>query len=200
MALWSAALFGHYKPRYYLRSRTTGLTVGAYVERPPEVWDDRTLFLHPVTGWEQRAEPGDIIAVRPYAEHDRWTETERKQFLIVTLDDFEPGQLIGLIEPQWDTDSYPVPDEKQIKALQARGEVAELYPARYIRKRRFHVTLDDLRDRGVDIDRMLNKELFYSPDLDPIPKLKCFDKLNKQYSSQFYGFNLLAPIKIEKVK
>jgi len=167
MALWSAALFGHYKPK--------------------------------VTGWERRAEPGDIIAVRPFAEHGRWTETERKEFLIITLDDFELPQLMGLTESQWDTDSYPVLDEKHVKDLKARGETVELFPALYFKKRRFHITLDDLRDRGVDIDRMLNKELHYNPDLDPVTKIKCYDKLNKRYARKADGFNLLAPRLIGKV-
>lgn len=166
MALWSVALFGHYKPKE--------------------------------EGWERRAEPGDIIAVRPYLERGRWTDTERRQFLIVTLDDFDDLQLGGLIEPQWDTDSYPIIPADILEKIKAMGEVINLYPQRNIKKRRFHLTLDDLRDMGVDIDRMLNKELFYSPDLNPIKKIKCHDKLHGRYAKTSDGFNLLAPKKIGK--
>lgn len=199
MALWSAALFGHYKPRWYLRDRKTGLLVSAHVERPAAVRDNKALFLHPVEGWEFRAEPGDIIAVRPYEERDRWTDTERKQFLIVTLGDFELLHLGGLMECQWDTDSYPVFDKTTLEGLLKKEGYVNLHPQRHIKKRRFHVQLDDLRDMGVDIDRMLNKELRYNPDLDPIVRTRCFDKLNARYARRADGFNLLPPRRIDKV-
>lgn len=198
MALWSAALFGHYKPRYYLRDKLTGLIRSAHVELPP-IFDASKQFLHLCDGWKRRAEPGDIIAVRPYAEHDRWTDTERKQFLIVTLDDFDLTQLAGIVEPNWDTESYPVVPQDEINRLMQRGERVELMPQRHIKKRRFHITLDDLRDRGVDIDRMLNKELRYDPDLEPIKKIKCYDKLNDRYARKDDGFNLLPPVKVGRI-
>ena len=59
--------------------------------------------------------------------------------------------------------------------------------------------MDDLRDRGVDIDRMLNKELRYNPDLEPIKKIKCYDKLNTRYARRSDGFNILAPVKVGKI-
>lgn len=199
MTLWSAALFGHYKPRWYLMDRKTGLLVSAHVERPAVVWNDKALYLYPVVDWKFRAEPGDIIAVRPYEERDRWTDTERKQFLIVTLDDFELGQLAGAVEPQWDTDSYPDVPPDIVKGMIDKGETVILHPTRHIKKRRFHLTLDDLRDRGVDIDRMLNKELRYDPDLEPFAKIKCYDKLNDRYVRKADGFNLLPARRIGKV-
>lgn len=199
MALWSAALFGHYKPRYYLRDRRSGLILSAHVAEPAAVWNPAEVFLHPVDGWEYRAEPGDIIAVRPHEERDRWTDLERKQFLIVTLDDFEEANLGGLVEPRWDTDSYPQIPEDAIKKLVAEGKAADLRPAKHIKKRRFHLTLDDLRDHGVDIDRMLNKELRYDPDLEPFARPKCYDKLNDRYARKADGFNPLAPRRIGKV-
>ena len=199
MALWSAALFGHYKPRWYLQDRKTGLIVSAHIEQPAAVWDDKTLYLYPVNGWEFRAEPGDIIAVRPYEERSRWTDVERKQFLIITLDDFELEQLAGAVEPQWDTNSYQDIPAQTIRALVDKGETINLHPTRHIKKRRFHLTLDDLRDRGVDIDRMLNKELRYDPDLEPFAKIKCYDKLNERYARKTDGFNLLPPRRIGKV-
>ena len=167
MTLWSAALFGHYKPK--------------------------------ALGWERRAEPGDIIAVRPYSEHGRWTPTERREFLIVTIDDFDLEQLSGLFEPQWDTNSYPAVPDEHISNLKSKGIVEEISPSLYTKKRRYHITLDDLRDHGVDIDKMLNKELKYSPDLSVIKKIKCHDKLNKRYAKKTDGFNLLAPLKIGKM-
>ena len=198
MALWSAALFGHYKPRYYLRDKLTGLIRSAHVERP-EAFDNGKQFLHPCEGWERRAEPGDIIAVRPYEQRDRWTDTERKQFLIVTLDDLDPAQLDGLVEPQWDTDSYPVVENSEIENLKQCGEIVSIMPSRHIKKRRFHITMDDLRDRKVDVDRMLNKELRYEPDLEPFVKIKCYDKLNDRYARKADGLKTLAPRRIGKI-
>ena len=53
--------------------------------------------------------------------------------------------------------------------------------------------------KGVDIARMLNKELRYDPDLEPFVKIKCFDKLNSRYARKTDGFNLLASKMIGKV-
>ena len=164
MTLWSAALFGHYKPK--------------------------------VDGWERRAEPGDIIAVRPYSEHSFWTPTERREFLIVTIDDFDLSQTSGLLEPEWDTNSFPILPDDEVNRLRSKGERVELHPSKYIRKRRFHVNIDDLRDLGVDIDRMLNKEIQYTPEIDPINKTKSYDKLKKRYARKIDGFNLLPPITV----
>ena len=191
MTLWSAALFGHYKPKFYLRDRKAGFVVSAHIDRP-STWDDGTLFLHPVEGWECRAEPGDIISVRPYDERGRWTDTERRQFLIVTLDDFDQEHLDGLIEFYWDINTYPVISESKKKKILDSGKPFELLPEKFIKKRRFHITLDDLNDNGVDIDRMLNKELRYDPDIEPIAKIKCHDKMHDRYAKHSDGFNLLA--------
>lgn len=157
MALWSAALFGHYKPKKF--------------------------------GWECRAEPGDIIAVRPISEHSLWTDTERREFLIVMLDDFEIDQLQGIVEPKWDTDSYPV-----ASGLIKIGKKIELYPSRHLKKRRFQITLDDLRDRGVDLDKMLNKNLLYNPEIGSIKKTTCHDKLKVRYALGADGFKTIKPL------
>lgn len=167
MALWSAALFGHYKPKDF--------------------------------GWERRAEPGDIIAIRPYSEHSRWTPLERKHFLIVTLDDIERQQLEGTTEPQWDIESYPEVSEEAVQGLIKDKKTEYLHPQRYIKKRRFHITLDDLRDIGVDIDLMLDKEKLYCPEIDPINKVKFYDKLNNRYTRETDGLNVLAPKVIGKL-
>lgn len=167
MTLWSAALFGHYKPKEY--------------------------------GWERRAEPGDIIAVRPISEHSRWTDTERREFLIVMLDDFERDHLGGLTEAQWDTDSYPVVPDDAIADLIKKGERMELYPGQHLKKRRFQITLDDLRDRGVAIDKMLDKNLHYNPEIEPIKKITCHDKLKTRYALASDGFKPIKPIIVGKV-
>lgn len=162
MTLWSAALFGHYKPK--------------------------------VDGWERRAKPGDIVAVRPYSEHGFWTPTERREFLIVTIAAFDLVQLGGLIEPEWDTNSYPVIPNDEIERLRRKREIIELHPSRYLKKRRFHITLDDLRDLKVDIDKMLNKDVEFTPDIDPINKKKVYDKLKGKYAQKSDGFNIIKPL------
>lgn len=159
--LWSAALFGHHKPRE--------------------------------SGWERRAMPGDVIAVRPMDHHLKWTPVERAQFLIVTLDDFEEGQLEGLVEPRWDTDSYQLIPDSDLKKLKP-GEVVHLFPALYHNKRRFHVPLDDLRDLGVDIDSMLDPAWRYTPEINPLPMRRVYDKHKDRYALRTDGFNLIQPV------
>lgn len=166
MALWSVALFGHYKPK--------------------------------VEGWERRAEPGDIIAFRPISEHGFWTPTERREFLIVTLDDIEIEHLEGLKECHWDTDSYQIPEGLEARLI-AEGVHDTILPSRYFKKRRFQITLDDLRDRGVDIDKMLNKELFYNPEIETIKRVKCYDKMKKGYAAKSDKHKLMDLKKIGKL-
>lgn len=127
-----------------------------------------------VSGWERRAQPGDIIAVRPIGEHNRWTETEKREFLIVIIDDFEFPQIGGLLEPLWDPDSFPV------------------IP---LKKRRFNIPLSDLEEMGVDLPRMLDRNEVYSPSIAPIKKIQVYDKLKKRKASKDDHFNLINLIK-----
>lgn len=127
MDRWSVALFGHHKHRYELREKEAILkrmpmgnnyrgvmqhrdelvhkVVGRFVEMPTGFNEDK-LFVYHVTGWEKRAVPGDVVAIRPWSERGRWTPHERHRFLIVTIDGPRQNQLAGLIEPVFDLNSY----------------------------------------------------------------------------------------------
>jgi len=199
MAKWSVALFGHYKPRYYLRERVSGVLVTDYIEKPTEAyWDEEKYYVYDVQGWEKRAEPGDIIAARPLTEHHIWSDVERKQFLIVIIDDLELEQLEGLTEPFWDTTSYPVVTDERIQELINRDEVGELLPTVYHKKRRFNIPLNDLEAMGVEKEKMLDKKVLYSPKLDAIKKVDCYDKMKQQKATASTGFNMIEPIRIGK--
>lgn len=202
MAKWSVALFGHHKPRFYLRERKSGLLVTDFVEKPEEAfWDEEKYYLYDVHGWERRAEAGDIIAVKPFKDHKTWTDNERKQFLIVTLDDFELEQLAGVTEPYWDTSTYPEITEEILEKSVKLLETLEIpTPAQYHKKRRFNIPLNDLQDMGVDLTKMLDKKVFYSPELDIIKKTGCFDKMKKEKAKDTDGFNLIEPKKYMRVK
>lgn len=197
MAQWSAALFGHYKPRYYLRERKSGLLMMDFVDLPSETfWDEEKYYVYPVQGWERRAEPGDIVAVRPIAEANRWTDTERKLFLIVELDDFEPEQLAGVTEPHWDTTAYPVIPNEVLTKMEQTGEVVDLFPSQYHKKRRFNVPLSDLSAMGVDTAKMLDKNVLYTPKMDTIKRIGCFDKMKQRKAAATDNFRLIEPVKI----
>jgi hypothetical protein len=103
---WSVALFGHYKPRFYLQDKITGKTVDTLIEEPID-FDSDKYKLHIVSGWEKRCEPGDIVAFRPVDEEHKWTPKERSSFLIVTIYDVTIEQISGgLVEPYWNINSY----------------------------------------------------------------------------------------------
>lgn len=107
MGTYSVALFGHFKPRFYLQDKTTGITVKAFFNEPTD-FDIYKFRVHSVDGWEKRCVPGDIIDFKPLDEADKWTRKERSAFLIVTIDGVTREQLEGgLIEPEWDLESYP---------------------------------------------------------------------------------------------
>jgi len=140
MAKWSVALFGHYKPEYYIirnelwiQKIPYGVWVGGKYEiRIQEVRHDKRMvasfladefveetdhfrvgdstflkadhYLHPCEGRIKRAIPGDVIAAKPVGQP--WTSTEKKQFLILDIDDLEPAQSEAICEPEMDLDSY----------------------------------------------------------------------------------------------
>lgn len=103
--IFSVALFGHYKPRYYLMDRKTNLIVHQIVDDPGDFSRDPNYYVYEVQGWEKRAEPGDVIAIKPAGS--LWTPLEYKQFLIIEIDGLESlQQEEALKEPKWDINSY----------------------------------------------------------------------------------------------
>jgi len=72
-------------------------------------------------GCERRAQPGDMIAFKPFEREDTWTPTERKEFLIVTMEGPTKSQMDALCEVYWDLDSYnkysPYSMDDFVKAL-----------------------------------------------------------------------------------
>lgn len=207
---FSVALFGHEKPRYYLRSRKTGEIIHQLVEDPGDFSKDTEYYVYECQGWERRAAPGDIIAVRPLGQ--QFSAIERKAFLIVELDGIELNQIGGVEEPEWDLTSYElykplslndwyalmwskadiaVNREKALKLLDENKEkwYAEYlvglkercrYPREHLKKRRFGVQQNDLETLGVDLELMLDPQVTYSPNIT-VEKDACFDKLNTTY-------------------
>ena len=118
---------------------------------------------------------------------DSWTETEKKLFLIITLDNLEESQANALCESLWDTDSYKISTEFP-------KEPEELYPTIHLKKRRFHIPMNDLKSLGVDEGEMLCPNCIYVPEIRDIQKLECFDKLNSRYVLGTDGLNTISPI------
>ena len=241
MAKWTAALFGHHKPRfelreieysdhypivsygyhgnpyYYLASSFTEVgrgyagtgyhemtkdpklagsvkiqkTISRHVEEPTN-FDNGRYFIYNVVGWEKRACPGDIIALKPFGQD--WTPKEKMEFLPITLDNIEPEQLPGICEPVWDTNDYKYVDPKTIK------EQIELFPQSHLKKRRFNIPIEDLKSFGVDEAKMLDKQLHYAPKIKSIGKLECFDKLNDRYISLEDNLKTIEPIIVKPSK
>lgn len=217
MGTFSVALFGHYKPRFYLQNKKSGITVQTFVEEPID-FDASKYKLHHCSGWEKRCEPGDIVAFRPIEDADKWTPKERSAFLIVTIDGVTQQQLEGgLTEANWDINSYKefnpmnpstfdsfMQENEKVQLLRRRthknlwstftskqkdnayakyvdNEKRECeYPTDYIKKRRMQISLDMLELANVDLEQMLNPNLFYNPRIDYFTKTDCFDKLNSQ--------------------
>jgi len=102
---WSVALFGHYKPKYYLVEKSTGNILNNYLLDPPKINVDK-YFLYEVKGNEKRCFPGDIVAWKPFSDEHKWTEKERQEFLIITIDGPTKEQIVALTEPYWDIASY----------------------------------------------------------------------------------------------
>jgi hypothetical protein len=99
MAKWTVALFGHFK------------------EIPLEV-DDPVEYAAAI----KRAQPGDVIAFKPWDERNKWTPNERAEFLIVTIDGLTEEQMNGLVEQEWDLTSY----EKMKTQVTYEAEIADI--------------------------------------------------------------------------
>lgn len=67
------------------------------------------------------------------------------------------------------------------------------FPQDYLKKRRFCLALDCLEALGVDLKRMLDKELLYKPDLPFIPITLCFDKLRQRSVEASDGLRPIQP-------
>jgi len=175
-------------------------TVSRHMELPVG-FDEETYWIYNVDGWEKRAEPGDVIAYKGYRSQkgivgyskfheygrDTWTEKDRKEFLIVTLDNLEYAQMPALCEPMWDLDSYKIPAEYP-------EEPEELYPTKHLKKRRYHIPMNDLKQLGVDEARMTDKQVEYMPELRDIQKVESYDKLNERYILEADELHLIQPV------
>jgi len=161
-------------------------------------------------GWEKRAMPGDVIAYKPIDQEDRWTPTERAEFLIVTIDGPSQAQMEALCEPFWDTSSYhpyePLSyddfvlsfvDSRIIDKSSAYAKYLEMMlensrlPTTYLKKRRFNIPLETLKSAGVDEVKMLDRELLYSPKLPTLPYTESFDKMKSRNVQVSDGLNLI---------
>lgn len=160
-------------------------TVSRHVDVPTN-FDDKKYFIYNVLGWEQRAQPGDIISFK--SDGQIWTLTEQKEFLTVTLDNLEKSQMEALCEELWDITDYPTMDNEGI------DEQKELYPLSHLKKRRFNLPVNDLKNLGIDETQMLDKEIVYSPNIRDIDKLEAFDKLNDRYVSPEDQLQLIKPV------
>ena len=131
--------------------------------------------------------------------HEVWTPNEKSVCLRVLMDvDNGVEGIHAAIEPEWDIESYSLvpegvdvfsaPDKDREKNL-----VAFRNPQLPWRKRRFNLPLDVLRDMGVDIDKMKNRDVEYTPELDPINITKTQDKLKQRAASETDGFNRIKP-------
>lgn len=241
MAKWSVALFGHLKPKFYIQTKDTGITVARTSEEPdydPDIqcwvigvdtFPITDFKLHQVDGWAKRAEPGDIIAFKPWPERFKWTENETKEFLIVELH-IPSGQQKreALCECEYDLNTYPEYDPPTfddwhsalyLRATRAKNkeiamrkyqrmtdkqkkdkydfdiemmQMGAAYPKGYNKKRRFKFTLQDLEAEGIDVGRMLDRDLIY----DPRPRLQHLigvDKLKIRKVQPTDGLNLIPP-------
>ena len=117
---YSFALFGHYKPNWSMIEIEYDTLVATFVDEPKwdagqKAWiDGKIVFpehvyrLHQWIGNERRAVPGDVIACKEAPAF--WTATERKEFLIIEIDNLTFIQANALCEMEWDLNSYNLYD------------------------------------------------------------------------------------------
>jgi hypothetical protein len=111
---WSVALFGHEKYNWILFETEYNVSVARFVN-PPEVVEKGWLVdgqfmpssvydLREMKDNIRRAKPGYVIGYKPYGQD--WTDTEKKEFLIVTIDGLTISQIAAMCEPEFDLNSY----------------------------------------------------------------------------------------------
>jgi hypothetical protein len=154
---------------------------------------------------------------------DIWGTEERKEFLLVDIDGPTREQLAGFVEPHWDLSSYPKfepMDRTQfeydlVSEYYRRGgalrqinpdEIEEMWmeyirslarycsiPATHLKKRRMCVQLDVLESKGVDLEKMLDRNLTYVPDVE-ITLTDCWDKMKVRKIDNSDKLRLIEPI------
>jgi len=186
-------------------------------------------FLYECTGRQQRAIPGDVIAVKPVGQ--AWTSHEKKEFLMIDIDDLEQSQVAAICESEMDLDSYKLyaPMEygvwlsmMQLKNLSKVDSVkadalltknSELWYPEYLlerqesssmpkdhwRKRRFNIDLVTLENAGVDTTIMLNKGVEYAPKVRTFYPDEVYDKLKECKIDSEYNLELMAPRTLEEM-
>jgi hypothetical protein len=206
MAKWTVALFGHFKD------------IPLESEDPVEY-----------AAAIKRAQPGDVVAFKPWEDRNQWTPNERAEFLIVTVNGISKSQMEALCELEYDLDSYlqmksQVTYETEISDMidnmeagpekaammqewtsksQAEKDAEYLlwkqgyregcrFPRAYHNKRRFIIDPADLALKGVDIDRMVDRNDQY----DPQPEFdftEIHDRLYSRKVLQTDGLNRIEP-------
>ena len=146
---WTVALFGHFKDI-------------------PLKQDDPVEHAAAI----KRAQPGDVIAFKPWEDRNIWTPNERSEFLIVTIDGPTSEQMDALLEQEFDLTSYEVLNAEKTNYEQCR------FPRDYTNKRRFIIDLTDLAAKGVDIDRMVDRSDQYDPQPE-FTHLEIYDRVKK---------------------
>ena len=187
-------------------------------------------YLYEVTGRIKRAIPGDVIAWKPFEDAHRWTDTERKEFLIMTIDG--PDNIEAMMEPEWDLGSYQkyepmefkawlelMADKNKTKADPVKADslliinkdkwYAEYLqgcyetacmPTTHWRKRRFNISLDRLETLGVQTDIMLNKAIEYQPKIATVDQTYFYDKLKQRDVLTTDGLNRIRPLTLSECR
>lgn len=175
-----------------------------------------------VFGWEKRAAPGDIVTFKLFGID--WTNLEKAEFLIVTIDGPTRSQMRALCETYFDLNSYKIYNPMDFNSWYAMMAVkVDLdlleenklqwydeyiattkdkcrFPKLRYQCRRFNISISDLKALGVDDVKMLDKTLLYSPVLRDIVKTECYDKLNNRYVLLSDILNEIQPLSDEDLK
>lgn len=74
------------------------------------------------------------------------------------------------------------------------------FPVSHLYKRRHSLKLTDLETCGVDIEAMTDKDISYVPEIAPIEKEACYDKLNADYVATSAGLSVIKPLTDAELK
>ena len=197
--------------------------ISTHVEMPVG-FDDKKHFVYNVVEWEKRARPADIITFKQHGKdwtdvekqhflivtlegleenqlvaicERLWDTNSYKVYNPLSFKDWEimmTQKANQSSNPELALYTLNLNKEDWYQKYVDGEKEKCAYPQNYLKKRRFHIPINDLKNLGVDENEMLCTECSYVPQIRNINRLECFDKLNNRYVLESDGLNTIQPI------
>ena len=194
---WTVALFGHWKPKdlgWERRAMPGDVIAYKPIERE-FTWTEterKEFLIATIVGTSARQMEAMV--------EPQWDTDSYRPYSPETFDAFVARMLVRIQSKRMATvgavHDRMVADLERDKEKLYADYVAKMrdrsrFPIAYLKKRRIHCSEDLLKSLGVDIGKMLDRDLFYNPKLPAVEFTDCTDKLRERNILATDGLNIM---------